>query len=63
MEKLTAHSPETKSADQVAENLARLQALFPEVVTEDGVNVDALKQLIGKTVTDVEEKIRTQLAR
>jgi adenine-specific DNA-methyltransferase len=56
MEKLTAQSPETKSADQVAENLARLKSLFPEVVTEDGVNVDALKLLIGKTVTDAEEK-------
>ena len=56
MENLTAESPETKSPDLAAENLAKLKALFPEVVTEDGVNVDALKQLIGKTVTDVEEK-------
>ncbi len=56
MEKLTAESPETKSPDLAAENLAKLKALFPEVVTEDGVNVDALKQLIGKTVTDTEEK-------
>src|SRR6201994_4536847 len=56
MEKLTAQSPETKSADQVAENLARLRALFPEIITEDGVNVDVLKQLLGKTVTDADEK-------
>jgi adenine-specific DNA-methyltransferase len=56
MKQLTAQSPETKSPDLVAENLAKLQALFPEAVTEDGVNVDALKQLIGKTVTDTEEK-------
>ena len=56
MENLTAESPETKSPDLAAENLARLKALFPEVVTEDGVNVDALKQLIGRTVTDGEEK-------
>jgi adenine-specific DNA-methyltransferase len=56
MESLTAKSPETKSPDLAAENLAKLKALFPEVVTEDGVNVDALKQLIGKTVTDAEEK-------
>ena len=56
MQKLTANDPETKSPDLVAENLARLKALFPEVATEDGVNVDALKQLIGKTVTDTEEK-------
>ena len=56
MDKLTAQSPETKSADQVAENLARLRALFPEIITEDGVNVDVLKQLLGKTVTDADEK-------
>jgi adenine-specific DNA-methyltransferase len=56
MEKLTTQSPETKSPDLVTENLAKLKALFPEAVTEDGVNVDALKQLIGKTVTDAEEK-------
>jgi adenine-specific DNA-methyltransferase len=56
MKPLTSNDPETKSPDVVAENLARLKTLFPEVVTEDGVNVDALKQLIGKTVTDTEEK-------
>src|SRR5271170_878242 len=56
MEKLTAQSPETKSPDLATENLAKLKALFPEIVTEDGVNVDALKELIGKTVTDTEEK-------
>jgi adenine-specific DNA-methyltransferase len=56
MKPLTTNDAETKSPDLVAENLARLKSLFPEVVTEDGVNVDALKQLIGKTVTDTEEK-------
>jgi adenine-specific DNA-methyltransferase len=56
MKKLTANDAETKSPDHVAENLAKLKALFPELVTEDGVNVDALKQLIGKAVTDTEEK-------
>src|ERR1019366_8071539 len=56
MKPLTANDAETKSPDLVAENLAKLKARFPEIVTEDGVNVDALKQLIGKTVTDTEEK-------
>lgn len=61
MKKLTPNDPETKSPDLVAENIARLKALFPEIVTEgpDGaaVNVDVLKQLVGdKTVTDAEEK-------
>jgi len=61
MKKLTANDPETKSPDLVAENIERLKALFPELVTEgpDGaaVNVDVLKQLVGdKTVTDADEK-------
>ncbi|MCL4555230.1 MAG: site-specific DNA-methyltransferase [Actinobacteria bacterium] len=61
MKKLTAADPETKSPDLVAENVERLKALFPELVTEgpDGasVNVDVLKQLVGdKTVTDAAEK-------
>jgi len=34
--KLTAGDPETQSADIVAENIARLKALFPELVTEAG---------------------------
>jgi adenine-specific DNA-methyltransferase len=56
MQKLNANDADTKSPDYVVENLAKLKKLFPEVVTEDGVNVDVLKQLLGQTVTDVEEK-------
>jgi adenine-specific DNA-methyltransferase len=61
MKKLTAADPETKSPDLVAENLERLKALFPELVTEGpngaAVNVDVLKALVGdKTVTDADEK-------
>lgn len=61
MQKLTNVDPETKSPDFVAENIARLRALFPELLTEGkegvAVNLDVLKQLVGdKTVTDTEEK-------
>jgi len=61
MKKITATDPETRSPDFVAENIARLRAIFPELLTEgkDGVavNLDVLKQLVGdKTVTDTEEK-------
>ena len=57
MKVITADDPETKSADIIAENIERLKELFPEVVTEDGVNVDVLQQLIGrKPITDAEEK-------
>lgn len=61
MKKLTPDSPEAKSLDLVQENIAKLKALFPQLLTEakDGaaVNVDVLKQLVGDaTVTDAEEK-------
>jgi adenine-specific DNA-methyltransferase len=60
MQKLTVNDPETRSPDFVAENLERLKALFPELVTEGpngaAVNVDVLKALVGdKTVTDADE--------
>jgi len=61
MQKLTAADPETHTPDLVAANLAALQALFPELITEgaDGVavNIDVLKALVGdKTVSDADEK-------
>ena len=61
MNKIGATDSESSSLDLVAENLVKLKALFPEILTEgkDGiaVNLDVLKQLVGdKAVTDVEEK-------
>src|SRR6185503_3368435 len=56
LKKLVGDDEATRSLDILRENLVKLEALFPEVVSEDGVNVDTLNQLIGKTVTDAEEK-------
>ena len=61
MNKITAADPEAQSADLVADNIAQLKALFPELITEgaDGaaINVDVLKQLVGDaTASDAEEK-------
>lgn len=61
MKKLTNSDPETKSPDLEAQNIATLNTLFPELVTESekgaAVNGDVLKQLVGdQTVTDMEEK-------
>jgi adenine-specific DNA-methyltransferase len=65
VEKIEPGAPESQSADLRADNLARLAALFPELLTErqvDGrtvpaVNVDVLKSLVGDaTVTDADEK-------
>ncbi len=61
MEKLTAASPESQSADLMAANIEQLKVLFPELITEGAngvaVNVDVLKALVGDaTVTDADEK-------
>ena len=61
MKPLTAKDAETHSPDLVADNLAALRTLFPELITEGkegvAVNLDVLKSLVGdKTVTDTEEK-------
>jgi adenine-specific DNA-methyltransferase len=61
IQKIEPGMPESQSADILADNLARLKALFPELVTEGAkgpaINIDVLKALVGDaTVTDVEEK-------
>lgn len=61
MQKITSTDPEAQSANLVADNIAQLKALFPELVTEgaDGaaINLDVLKQLVGESMlTDAEEK-------
>lgn len=61
MKKIEAASPEAQSANLVADNVAQLKALFPELMTEGpngpAINLDVLKALVGdSTVTDAEEK-------
>lgn len=61
MHKIEANTPEAQSTDTLADNLAQLKALFPELITEGAIgaaiNVDVLKALIGdQAVTDADEK-------
>ncbi len=65
IQKIEAQSPEAQSADLLADNIAKLRALFPELVTETFkggkpetvINVDVLKTLVGDaTATDADEK-------
>lgn len=61
MKKITHEDQESRSADVVAENLAKLRALFPELITEGergrAVNLDVLRQLVGdQHLTDAEEE-------
>ncbi len=56
IQKLTAGDPETRSADLVAGNVERLRELFPEAFTEDGIDFEVLKQLLGGQVNERDEK-------
>lgn len=56
MKKLTAEDPQAKSADIVAGNIAQLQALFPDALTDGRIDFDILKQLLGGAVDEREEK-------
>lgn len=61
IEKLEVTSAEAQSANHVADNIAKLKTLFPELLTESvngtAINVDVLKQLVGDaTTTDTDEK-------
>ncbi|MBK9373808.1 MAG: site-specific DNA-methyltransferase [Holophagales bacterium] len=56
MKPLTPSDPETKSADVLAENVAALQALLPEAFIEGKIDFEVLKQLLGGTVEEREEK-------
>jgi adenine-specific DNA-methyltransferase len=56
MNKIEAHDPATQSADIVAENLSQLQALFPEAFAEGKVQFEVLRQLLGSTVDEADEK-------
>jgi adenine-specific DNA-methyltransferase len=56
MKKLSVEDPETKSPDLVAGNVEQLKSLFPEAFTEGRVDFEVLKQLLGGTVDEREEK-------
>ena len=56
MNKITVKDPEVRSADIVTENLDHLKTLFPEAFTEDKIDFEVLKQLLGGTVDEREEK-------
>ncbi|MEI8372325.1 MAG: site-specific DNA-methyltransferase [Planctomycetota bacterium] len=56
MKTMTDQDPETKSSDLVAENIEQLKILLPEAVTDGNIDFEVLKQLLGGTVDDREEK-------
>ncbi|ACF43407.1 site-specific DNA-methyltransferase [Pelodictyon phaeoclathratiforme] len=53
---LTANDPEAQSADILAGNIEQLKTLFPEAFTEGKIDFEVLRQLLGGTVEEREEK-------
>lgn len=59
MRKIEVHDTESKSAELITENISALAALFPEAVSEDSVDMEALRELLGGggiSETSAEEK-------
>ena len=56
MKKIGPDDPEARSADVLAQNVQQLKTLFPEAFTEGRIDFDVLKQLLGGTVDEREER-------
>lgn len=56
MKKIDAEDALAKSADVVAANVDQLKVLFPEAIKEGKIDFDVLKQLLGGTVDEREER-------
>ena len=56
VQKITSGDPGTESKDILGENIARLGELFPDAVVEGRIDFDVLRQLLGDTIGDREEK-------
>ncbi len=53
---LTANDPEAQSADILVGNIEQLKTIFPEAFSEGKIDFEVLRQLLGDTVEEQEEK-------
>lgn len=58
MEKITKDHELAASQNPVTTNIAKLRELFPSIVSEDKIDFEALRQLLGDEVTEDEEYFR-----
>lgn len=56
IKKIVPDDPDTRSTDIVAGNVDALNALFPDAFEEGRINFDVLRQLLGETVDEKDEK-------
>ena len=54
MQKMTPQ--DGQSQDLTQDNIAQLKALFPEILSEKGIDFEVLKQLLGAELVDEEER-------
>ncbi|EKO3705138.1 site-specific DNA-methyltransferase [Vibrio metschnikovii] len=56
LEKITGNSPEAKSLDITQQNIEQLKQLFPDVFSENKIDFEALKAVLGEAVDDSAER-------
>jgi len=56
IDKIEFNDPKARSLDIIAENIDQLKTLFPEVFFEGKIDFDVLKQLLGGTIDEKDEK-------
>ena len=56
MQSITAEDPLAQSVDVVADNVEKLRDLFPDAFTEEKVDFDVLRQLLGDAVEEEKER-------
>ena len=55
MQKLNPKS-DGRTTDFVTENIDKMKQMFPEIITEDGIDFETLRELLGDYVDDKEER-------
>jgi adenine-specific DNA-methyltransferase len=58
MEKITKDHELAASQNPVTTNISKLRELFPSIVSEDKIDFEALRQLLGDEITEDEEYFR-----
>lgn len=62
MEKITLDHPDSQSVDLIAQHIAQLSQLFPEVIKEGKIDFDALQDLLGNYIDTPEERFQLNWA-
>lgn len=56
IKKMNRESPEAQSTDLMADNVVALKSLFPEIAVEGNLDIDLLKELLGLSVNQSDER-------